>query len=304
MTEAFRKILSPVYFDETSPAALDYARHFAQQNDGTVYLLHVVPTDEFHLHHQAYRPKEGGGADPVWAEKVAREKLQEIARERLGAVRYEVVIRLGSDPATGILEAEKDLGANLVVMATHGRTGLSHLFLGSVAEKVVRESSCLVLTTHRQEELPTTQPFRKILVPVDIDNKSVVALSHARRIAEQNDGTVYPLHVVPTEEIYLHRDVYRPEEGGGANLVQAEKVTKEKLEAIAGEHLSGVRYEAVTHVSGDPARTILEVEKDLGADLVVMATHGFTGILHLMVGSLTEKLVRESFCPVLSIRGG
>ena len=49
MAELFRKILSPVYFDETSPAALEYARHFARQNDGTVYLLHVVPTDELHL---------------------------------------------------------------------------------------------------------------------------------------------------------------------------------------------------------------------------------------------------------------
>ena len=231
-TEVFGKILSPVYFDETSPAVLDYARHFARQNDGTVYLLHVVPTDEFHLHSKAYRPKEGGGADAVWAEKIAKEKLQEIAQERLAAVRCEIITRLSSNPAIGILEAEKDLGADLVVMATHGRTGLSHLLLGGVAEKVVRESSCPVFTNRREEELSTTQPFGKILVPVDIDEKAVVALSHARRIAEQNEGTVYPLHVVPTEEIYLHRDVYRSEESGGANLVWAEKVAKEKLQEI------------------------------------------------------------------------
>ncbi len=304
MTEAFSKILSPVYFDETSPAALDYARHFAQQNQGTVYLLHVIPTDEIHLHSKVYRAEESGGADTVRAEKVAREKLQEIARERLSTVGCEVVTRFSGDPATGILEAEKDLGADLVVMATHGRSGFSHLLWGSVAEKVVRESSCPVFTNHREEDLSTPQPFGKILVPVDIDEKSGTALSYARRIAEQNEGTVYPLHVIPTEEIYLQRDVYRPRESGEVNLVWAERVAKEKLQELAGEHLSGVRYEAVTHVSGDPAKTILEVEKDLGADLVVMATHGFTGIFHLILGSLTEKLVRESSCPVLSIRGG
>jgi nucleotide-binding universal stress UspA family protein len=303
MTEPFRKILNPVYFDETSPAALEYAQHFAQRNDGTIYLLHVVPTDEFHLLRKVYRPEQGGGADVRWAEKVAREKLQELAQEHLGGIRYELVTRLSSDPATGILEAEKELGADLVVMATHGRTGIAHLILGSVAEKVVRESRCPIFTTHRGEGLSGVELFQKVLVPVDIAERSVVALTHARRIAEQFNGAVYPLHIVPTEESeLLLRDVYQAREGERANLVVAEKVARQKLEELAREQLSGVRYETVLHVSGDPARTILEVEKDVGADLLVMATHGFTGLFHLLLGSLTEKMVREAACPVLSIR--
>jgi len=102
MAELFRKILSPVYFDETSPAALEYARHFARQNDGTVYLLHVVPTDELHLLRKVYRPEEGGGADTGWAEKVAREKLQTMAQEHLGGVRCEIVTRLSG----GVIKSE------------------------------------------------------------------------------------------------------------------------------------------------------------------------------------------------------
>src|SRR5262245_1906510 len=151
MAEQFGKILTPLYFDETSPVALQYARHFAQQGNGTVYLLHVVPTDELHLLRKVYRPAEGGGADARWAEKVAQEKLQEIAHEHLQKVPFEVVVRRNSNPATGILEAEKELGADLVVMATHGRTGIAHLILGSVAETVVRESRCPVFTTRRGE---------------------------------------------------------------------------------------------------------------------------------------------------------
>jgi len=77
---------------------------------------------------------------------------------------------------------------------------------------------------------------------------------------------------------------------------------RQKLEGLAKEYLGVVRYETVLHVSGDPAKTILEVEKDVGADLVVMATHGFTGVFHLLLGSLTEKMVREAGCPVLSLR--
>ena len=304
MAEPFRKILTPVYFDETSPVALQYARHFAQQESGTVSLLHVVPTDEFHLLRSVYRPEKGGGADVQWAEKVAREKLQELAQQYLDGVQCEIVTRLSGDPATGILEVEKEIGADLVVMATHGRTGITHLILGSVAEKVVRESRCPVFTTRRGETLSQSTPFQKILVPMDIAERSVTVLTYARRIAEYSKGTVYPLHIVPTEDSdLLLRDVYQArEEGQKVNHLVAEKVAKQKLEELAQQHLSGIRYETILHVSGDPARMILEVEKDLGADLLIMATHGFTGLFHLLLGSLTEKMVRESGCPVLSLR--
>jgi len=302
MAELFRKILSPVYFDETSPAALEYARYFARQNDGTVYLLHVVPSDELHLLRKVYRPEEGGGADTGWAQKVAREQLQTMAQEHLAGVRCEIVTHLSGDPATGILEVEKEVGADLVVVATHGRTGIAHLILGSLAEKVVRESRCPVFTTRRGEKLASTEPFRRVLVPVDIAERSVAALTYARDIAEHSKGTVYPLHIVPTEETdLLLRDVYQAREGTRANLVVAEKVAGQKLQDLAQTHLSGVHHEPIIHVSGDPARTILEVERAIGADLIVMATHGFTGLFHLILGSLTEKMVREAACPVLSL---
>src|SRR5213593_2410046 len=82
MTQLFLRILSPVDFHENSLFALEYAAQFARQYDATVYLLHVIPTDELHLHREVYRPAEGGGADVRWAEKVSKEKLHELAQER------------------------------------------------------------------------------------------------------------------------------------------------------------------------------------------------------------------------------
>jgi universal stress protein A len=150
MSHLFLRILSPVDFHENSLAALEYAAQFARQYDATVYLLHVIPTDELHLHREVYRPAEGGGADVHWAEKVSKEKLQEIAHEHVrGGIRHEILTRVG-DAAKRILETADEVGAELIVMATHGRTGLSHFFLGSVAEQVVREASCPVLTLRRK----------------------------------------------------------------------------------------------------------------------------------------------------------
>ena len=230
MRESFRTVLCPVYFDETSPAALEYARHFAKQSDGIIYLLHVVPTDEVHLLRKVYRPAQGGGADTVWAEKVSREKMQELAQSHLTGVRSEIMIRFNSDPSAGVLAAENDMAPDLVVMATHGRTGITHLILGSVAEKVARESHCPVFTTHRDDTLGGAKPFQNILVPVDIAEHSVDALVQTRRIAEYSQGTVYLLHIVPTDETdLLLRDVYEAREGAHANSVVAERVARQKL---------------------------------------------------------------------------
>lgn len=301
MAEGFRKIVCPVYLNETSPQMLAYARHFAQLGDGTIYLLHVVPTDELHLLRKVYRPDESGGADISTAERVAREQLEAIAQEHLNDTHYAILTQFNSNPAAGILEAQKEIGADLVVMSSHGRTGLAHLILGSVAEKVVRESVCPVLTIRQGDAEVASSAFQHILVPVDIADRSATALICARQIAAQHGGTIYPLHVVPTEDIYLQRDVYRLQEGEGTNLVRAEKVAKERLAEISQTYLDGVRYEPVVHVSSDPARTFLEMEKEVGADLLVMATHGFTGLFHLLLGSLTEKMMREAGCPVLAL---
>src|ERR1051325_4410142 len=104
MPSPFRKVLFPVYFDETSPAALEYARHLARQGDGIIYLLHVVPTDELHLLRKIYRPEQGGGADTGRAGQVSREQMAVLARSHLQGLRYEILIRFNSDPSLGILE--------------------------------------------------------------------------------------------------------------------------------------------------------------------------------------------------------
>jgi len=306
MARPFHKILCPVSFDETSPIALEYAYYFARQDAGTVYLLHAVPTDELHLLRKVYRAADYGGADVSKAEQVARERLGNLAQEHLQGVRYEIVSVQSSDSARAILEMEARTAADLVVMATHGRTGIAHLLLGSVAEKVVRESTRPVFTTRRGELLSGVKPFQKILVPVDIADPTNAALVCARQIAEQSSGMVYPLHIVPTDEteLLLH-DVYEAREdkiSHKVNAVVAEKVARHKLAELAARHLAGIHYRPLLHVSGDPAKTILAVEVDVGADLIVMTTHGVSGFFHLLLGSITERMMREANCPVLAFR--
>ena len=133
-------ILCPVDFDQNSLAAVPVAAELAQKNNATLYLLHVV-----HLH-PAGEPALSSGE----AETAAQTKLERIGDQKLKVgTRYELLVVTG-DPAVEVLQTAARCGIDLIVMATHGRKGLRRLVLGSVAERVVREAQCPVLTVKRK----------------------------------------------------------------------------------------------------------------------------------------------------------
>lgn len=303
MAELFRKILSPVNFDEQSLAVVPYVKQLAEQNNSTVYLTHFVTSQEFDPDKEVERPGKIYTKGGEWrSERAAKEHLEQIAQEQLSGVRCEITARLMEDQLGGILGAQKESGADVIVMATHARTGMAHLLRGSVTEKVVRESPCPVFSVRGGADRTGSLPLRKILVSVDVEDKALDVLTYAKHLAQQNQSTVYPLHIVPTEKVELQMiEIYRAESGGEPDLIHAQKAAKANLEKLAREHLSGVQYEPIVHASGNAGKTIIEVEKDLGADVLVIATHGLRGVFHILLGSLTERMVRESRCPVFSV---
>ena len=132
----FKKILCPVDFDPNSLLAMRLAAELARERKATLYLIHVLGM-----------PPGPEVALPFGRmEMAARTRLERLARQKVGSkARYQVAIMMG-DPALEVLLAAKRRGADLIVMATHGRKGLRHLVLGSVAEQVIREAPCPVLT--------------------------------------------------------------------------------------------------------------------------------------------------------------
>jgi nucleotide-binding universal stress UspA family protein len=140
LTILFRNVLCPIDFDANSPSALESAGKIAQETNGKIYLVHVVPWTV------AAVPID---ASQVLAElkQSATSRLRQLAKEKLDArVPTEVIVTVASDPGAEVVRIAKELKVDAIIMSTHGRKGLSHLVLGSVAERVVRESSCPVLT--------------------------------------------------------------------------------------------------------------------------------------------------------------
>ncbi len=142
MAFSYRKILCPIDFDENSLRALDKAIEIARHFGAAVILVHAIPLVA----------QLGNMPADVYAaqEKAANVKLSAIAGQKLGGVEHESVAFI-ADIVGGILQAVEQFKPDLLIMATHGRAGLAHLFLGSVAEAVARKANCPVLTIRNEE---------------------------------------------------------------------------------------------------------------------------------------------------------
>ncbi len=138
MPREFKTVLCPTDFSDASYHALEYALRFAQSADGQLILTHVVHVPAGDLGGEAYT------LDFKEAQHKVEERLREVHSERLqGYAKCEIVTVIG-DPAEEVTALAKTRAADLIIMSTHGRSGLSHLVMGSVAEQILRHAPCPV----------------------------------------------------------------------------------------------------------------------------------------------------------------
>ncbi len=142
MVYPYRSILSPIQFDDPSLVALGMARQIALTHAATLHLLHVVPML------QAFGEPDVEEGKHTPEEQKAEKALNDIAARHLEGVKTVIHTCLASDRglAHAVVRVAGEVDADLIVLKTHGRKGLSHLILGSVAEEVLRTAPCPVLT--------------------------------------------------------------------------------------------------------------------------------------------------------------
>jgi nucleotide-binding universal stress UspA family protein len=247
----------------------------------------------------------------TWSDELvgqARAELQRMLEEAAEAqsidlhqVPAETVVLRDLSAAGAITRYAGEQAIDVVVMGTHGRRGLRHLLLGSVAEEVVRQSPCPVLTV---PETMTTgrlgEGALRILVPVDFSTHAKEALRSAKALAALTGGQLDLLHVV--EEV-MHPAFYNT---GAISVYDVQPDIEEKaryhlkrIDEETGPATLPVHY-AVQ--SGYAAAEITDYAKANGIDLIVMATHGLTGLAHFFMGSVAEKVVRTAPCPVFVVK--
>ena len=289
----FKRILVPIDFSAPSDAALAYAKTLAGHFDATLRLLHVA--DATFLRAVV--------ADPANRDTAVLNRLDDLLSD-VEHRRFRVVsaVEHSEAPADEIVRYAHLKDIDLIIMGTHGRTGVAHMLLGSVAESVVRTASCPVVTLRTTPASSAVQlgPTR-ILVPTDFSPPSDRALEHARRMAARCGATLHLLHVLEEtmDTSAFASDVLVPDspEVLAARLEEA----REKLAHRSGGAASEQPRASTEVVTGSSTRTIVRYAADNGFDLIVMGTHGRKGFAHLVMGSVAEEVVRTASCPVLSI---
>lgn len=295
-----QKILVTTDFSGQSLPAVRYAIALGGKIGASVTLLHVVET-----------ASSWSGMESVLLARTdsevagrARKQLEALAqRESKGDVKITAVVRTGQ-PFHEIALAAGERSMDLIVIATHGHTGLKRIWLGSTAERVVRHAPCPVLTVPTRDlpkRVGPATPFRlkKILVPIDFSNLSRDALPYATLLAREFNAELTLLHVVQWFPI----DQLLGAEMISQTMVPAIQQAEIDLDRLAADlsKATGVKTSAVVR-EGTPHETICQTAKSLGADLVVLTTHGYTGLKHVWLGSTAERAVRHASCPVLAVR--
>lgn len=287
----FRKILCPIDFSPGSEQAIRTAAQLATSSDAELVLTHswFVP------------PLAYAGEAWTLSADLVDGMVEESARGLAAAL--STAVGLGAR-ATSVLQTgvpsdriltmlNGDPTFDLVVVGTHGRSGLARVLLGSVAEQVVRHAPCSVLAARPRL---ADAAFKSILCPIDFSDSSQQAIDLAIEIGV--DGT----------EIVLMHSIELPTSYGQEptlmdSVEQLDRVTTSAIDRWAGATRAKSRGPVTSQTRrGRAGAQILELLEAGTYDLVVMGSHGRTGIRRALLGSVAEKVVRHATCPVLVAR--
>jgi nucleotide-binding universal stress UspA family protein len=293
----FKHILVPIDFSEFSDKAVEFALHLAARYQAKIALAHVVvmyPDDideetRFQEYQEFINKREARVQEQI-------QSRQDRAASR--KIPVDSVLLRGFSPADALLEYIKEKKFDLVIMGTHGRTGLKHFIQGSVAEKMLRLAPIPVLAVHRSIR---KYDIGKIVVPVDFSAHSRRAVDFAANIARRHNAKILFFHVIE-QEIYPSAYGYdnEPIPAFDRNLHQ---IVLKNLREFVVDGVDDSLVEDYVVKEGPAHKEIVDFANERKADLLVMATHGLTGIEYVLLGSTAEKVTRFATCPVLTVKG-
>jgi nucleotide-binding universal stress UspA family protein len=292
--EPFQTILFAADFSDASVEAFRMACSLAVEGRTRLHVLHVVepnmvPEDPSFLGQMGvlyYQTGSDRGRD---------ERLeQELRLAYVPATPVDATYRVKEGHAAAeILRMADETAADLIVLGTHGRTGLSWLLTGSVATSVMRRAPCPVLALHASNNPRNVEQPPTILHPSDFSDNSEAALRIARQLARDLGARLTVLHVAPF-------DTYVQEMAVPVDLSLYREELEEMRRRVDGPDL---KYPVELRLrQGEAPDEIIRTASELVNGLIVMGTHGRTGMGRLLFGSVTEFVLPRASCPVLAVK--
>jgi nucleotide-binding universal stress UspA family protein len=282
------KILIPLDGSKEAESVLPYVRNLAPQFNSRVYILGV-----------------GIGRKTRRVNRLLEDYVNIIVNElHVHNIKAEPVILYGTADEK-ILDFTTEKEIDLIIMATHGRSGITRWWMGSVAEKVISEATApvLLVRSKRRRTASTAdklEPIHKILAPLDGSDIGEVALPYAEAIATTSRATVNLIQIISPPGTVEANLLGGPDWRKFINAMRdaGESYLKSIAERLSGKDIK-VTYEVLT---GDPADKIVEYATAKGANLIAMSTHGRTGLSRWVLGSVADKVLHGARIPILLVR--
>ncbi len=283
----FKKILVPLDGSQLSQRALEPAAALARRTGAELLLVRAPVTDTFVF--AGSDARQASRRDDV---QIYLDTLRQFT-EQAGLTVHTQLIE--GDAAGAIVDTALLEHADMISMSTHGYSGLTRWVLGSVTEKVLRTAPCPVWVVR------TARTPQKILITLDGSTLSETALEPGCALAQGLAAEVALLRTVPCVTADDQLDAH---ERGSSRRMQ-EDLIDEAREYVyirsASYAQSGLKIKPEVRI-GAPADCILEYIETYDIDLIVMATHGRTGLKRWVYGSVTDKVLRSANCSLLVIR--
>ncbi len=279
-------VIVPLDGSDLAEQALPYAEAIARKANAPLHLMRVVPPDA-----------------QASAETEARDYLREQAKNY--GDRVQISVRMGQ-PADQIVDGADEMTDPVVVMTTHGRSGIGRWLYGSVADRVVRGSGAPVLLIRSGTKDRRAETVSTVVVSLDGSVHSEAALPYGKEIAQAFDAELVLVRVAETTQLYgmLGSEPMAPASADTFNEI-GQRLVEEAQEYLAGvaETLrkDGVKVRTET-LEGFAADQLLALEREMSVDLIVMATHGRSGLGRLVFGSVAERILKVGTTPVMMIK--
>ena len=300
---SIQNIVVPIDFAKMSIQAIKTASRLARRFAASLHFAHVRQFD--------YAGDFVAPAPPIvpfsftpyeqYGERSVANELNALGREH-GVSSANCHVLSGAPPFDEICRIAQKIPADLIVMPTHGYTGLKHVFLGSTAERVVQHSPCPVFVARpRKRKSETGQTFtaHTILVPVDFSGCSQGGLRYAVDFANEFGARMILLHATYLGYIYSIEGtaIYDIPALQKAARKNAERHMRELVRTV---NFGRAKFETA-FTDGSPVLDICAFAKDHDVDLIITSTHGLTGLEHVLIGSIAEHVVRHAPCSVLVV---
>ncbi|MBF0258776.1 MAG: universal stress protein [Desulfamplus sp.] len=319
-----KTIMCAVDFSNFTDSILSYSVKLCKEFQAKLFLIHVViDVKTFFKYSDTIFDAEMMQAEQF---QNAQKLLEDLTKDL--TISHEVFVTQG-DPADEISRFALEKKIDMVISATHGNSGIKRFLIGSVTEKLMKTLHCPLLVLHAQKHdfislAETEIKLKRILVGCDFSSDSKLAFDYGVSLAQEFQAELYLAHVInPSELIELKASDYIDVNPGdyiswhSPNYFEMQRRFKEERRERVNELRSQLEKQLyfmlpeecrswcnpkTVLLDGEPYKELINYAREQQIDMIVLGIHGHTLWEKLMVGSTTDRVIRNSPCPVLAVR--